>query len=138
MTRRIFTTSTLLLAISISAFAQAPSIDGKWTAQIAGRGGGPATERIYTFKQTGMTFTGSYVGGQGNEVALTNGKIAADGTIEFTMMGGGRGGAAPMEIKYTGKVVGDKLDFAPPAPPAGAEPGRGGRGGGPVSATRVK
>jgi len=150
MTRRIFTISTLTLALSISVMAQAPSIDGKWSATIQGRGGNAPTERIYTIKQTGMTFTGSYAGFQGNEVQMTNGKIDAAGKIEFTVTQAGRGGGAPVEIKYTGEVAGDTLKFAPvppPAPPAGTDPaaapqgrggGRGGFGGGPVEAKRVK
>jgi len=131
MTRRFFSIITLALAVSTLALAQAPSIDGKWSAQVQGRGGGPATERVYTFKQTGMTFTGSYLNGQGTEVAITDGKIAADGKIEFSQMG--RGG----QQKYSGQVTGDSLKFMF-VPPADAPAAQGGRGPMPIEAKRVK
>jgi hypothetical protein len=135
MNRRIFSISVLTLAISSFALAQAPSIDGKWSAQVMGRGG-EATERIYTFKQTGSTFTGSFLNGQGTETAMAGGTISADGKIEFTQQG--RGG----EVKWKGQITGDTLKFAPDLPPAdpAAPAGRGGGRGGmaPVEAKRVK
>jgi hypothetical protein len=142
MKRRLFNVAALTLAISSFALAQAPSIAGKWTAQVMGRGG-QATERIYDFKQTGMTFTGTYPGFQGAETQIKDGTIAADGKVAFTVVN--NFGGNTIEQKWTGELAGDtlKLAYNPPAPPAGAEPpagGRGGRGGGPQAfeAKRVK
>lgn len=143
MNRRIFSIAVLTLAISSLALAQAPSIDGKWSAQVAGRGGAAPAERVYTFKQTGMTFTGSFLNFQGTETQIKDGTLAADGKITFTIVNSFNGNT--IEQKWTGEVAGDvlKLNFTPAPPPDGAAaPAAGGRGGGrgpqAIEAKRVK
>jgi len=112
MTKRIFTITALLAALSFMAFAQAPSIDGKWTSQLPGRGGGPATERVYTFKQTGTTFTGSFPFFGEVVAQIKDGTIAADGKITFTVTFSFNDN--PIEQKWTGELAGDTLKLTNP------------------------
>jgi hypothetical protein len=107
----------LLFAVSFLAVAQTPSIDGKWTAQVPGRGGGAATERIYTFKQTGATFTGSFPLFMEIVAEIKDGTIAADGKITFTSTFSFNDN--PVEQKWTGELAGDTLKLT----------NTGGRGG---------
>jgi hypothetical protein len=84
MTKKLLFVSTLLLVMTVGAFAA--DLTGKWTYSMAGRDGTPREVTI-TLKQDGTKLTG-------------------------TVPGMGRGGqqAPAMEV-MNGKVEGDKFSF---------------------------
>jgi len=105
MTNRLIFVLTLFLAISM--VASAADVAGKWTAQIPSRSG-QARETTFTFKVDGASLTGTMTGGQGRETAISDGKVSGD-TLSFTVTTE-RGGET-MKQTYTGKIVGDEIQF---------------------------
>ncbi len=105
MTKRLFTVFTLLLAVSIVAIAA--DVTGKWVAQVPGREG-QTRETTFTLKADGANLTGTISGRQGQETPIADGKITAD-TLTFTVTME-RGGNT-IKQTYTGKVVGDQIQF---------------------------
>ena len=97
-----FTLASALFAIG----ALAADLNGKWTAQVPGRGGDPQ-EATMTFQADGDKLTGSIATPRG-ERPIENGKITGD-EISFsqTMEFGGN----KVTILYKGKVVGDEIRF---------------------------
>ncbi len=107
---------TALLTV-VSSLALAADIDGKWTAQVQGRGGNTQTQTL-TLKASGDTLTGSFEGARGGAVDISSGTIdgnnvsfkvvrefngnqftqeykgtlASSGELTLTVSGGGRGG----------------------------------------------
>lgn len=115
MFRNFFLMTALLTVVSSLAFAA--DIDGKWTAQVQGRGGNTQTQTL-TLKASGNTLTGSFEGARGGAVDISSGTIdgnnvsfkvvrefngnqftqeykgtlASSGELTLTVSGGGRGG----------------------------------------------
>lgn len=103
MAKRILLVVTVILALA--AVALAADVTGKWTAQVPGRGG-QARETTFNFKQSGSTLTGTMSGGQGGEIAISDGKVTGD-NISFTVtreMGGNT-----MKMTFTGTVSGNEI-----------------------------
>ena len=97
----------LALALSLlSLGAAAADLNGKWTAQVPGRGGDPQ-ETTMTFQAQGDKLTGSIATPRG-ERPIENGKITGDEisfsqTLEF--------GGNKVVLLYKGKVAGDEIKF---------------------------
>jgi hypothetical protein len=105
MRNRFIFVFTLLLAFAI--VASAADVAGKWTAQVPSRSG-QARETTFNFKVAGDKLTGTMSGYQGQEIAISDGKVSGD-TLSFTITME-RGGNT-MKQTYTGKVVGDEIQF---------------------------
>ena len=102
------TTLLALLALLCFSFAAAAaSVDGKWTAEVQGRGG--TQTQTFTFKADGNNVTGS-VGTMRGDTPIADGKLSGD-TLTFSVMMPGRGGGDPMKVTYTGKVSGDSIEL---------------------------
>jgi hypothetical protein len=101
---------TMILALvaffclSIAAFAA--NVDGKWTAEVPGRGGNTMTT-TFTFKADGSTLTGT-VATQRGENPIQNGKVDGD-NISFEQVLNFNGNE--MHINYKGTVKGDTIEF---------------------------
>jgi len=109
-----------LLCSSLAALAA--DVSGKWTAEVPGRGGTPATN-TFTFKASGAKLEGS-VTNQRGDAPIADGKVDGD-KISFTTTLNVNGN----EIKstYTGVVKGETIEITR----------EGGRGG-PVTFTAKK
>ena len=75
MFKSLFLTTALLTVVS--SLALAADIDGKWTAQVQGRGGNTLTQTL-TLKASGNTLTGSFEGARGGAVDISSGTIDGD------------------------------------------------------------
>ncbi len=97
------------LALALITVVQAAGADvtGKWTAQVPGRNGG-TREQTFTFKADGEKLTGSVSGMQGNEIAISDGKISGD-DISFVVTMNFQGNEVKMN--YKGTVSGDEIKF---------------------------
>jgi hypothetical protein len=93
-----------ILALGAIALVQAAGIDGKWVAQVPGRGG-QTRETTFTFKAEGTKLTGTVSGMQG-EVPIADGKVNGD-DISFTQSFEMQGNS--IKLTYTGKLSGDEL-----------------------------
>jgi hypothetical protein len=85
----------------------AADITGKWTAEVEGRNGQKRTQ-TFDLKADGDKVTGTMVGMGGRETKLEDGKISGD-TITFSVTMEFNGNTR--KIDYTGKVVGDTINF---------------------------
>ncbi|HXI93829.1 MAG TPA: hypothetical protein VNO24_27915 [Blastocatellia bacterium] len=103
MKYRVVVFSAVLMLAAI-ALAQAAGVDGKWVAQVPGRGG-QTRETTFTFKADGTKLTGTVSGMQG-EVPIADGKINGD-EISFTQTFEAQGNS--IKVIYTGKVSGDEI-----------------------------
>jgi hypothetical protein len=97
-----------------AAPARAADVTGKWTAEMQGPGG-DSVQLAFSFKQDGVTLTGSVQGPQGDAVAINDGKVDGD-RISFkvafngmTISHEGTINAAGDEIKLSTKA--DSPDF---------------------------
>lgn len=90
--------------LSIVAFAA--DVDGKWTAEVPGRGGNTMT-MTFTFKADGANLTGS-VANQMGENPIQNGKVDGD-KISFEQVLNFNGNER--HLKYTGTVKGDTIEM---------------------------
>jgi hypothetical protein len=82
----------------------AADVDGKWTAQVPGRGG-QARETTFTFKAEGEKLTGTMSGMQGDN-PISDGKISGD-EISFTVKVSFNGN--DITLLFKGKVSGDEI-----------------------------
>ena len=88
MKNRVGLSLALAFGVSSLVFAQG-NVAGKWTGEMAGRGGNqPVTLELTV---SGTTVTGKMTTGQGQPVDITNGKLEG-GTLTFSAPGGGGGG----------------------------------------------
>jgi hypothetical protein len=101
---------TMLLAfvaffcLSIAAFAA--SADGKWTAEVPGRGGN-TMQTTFTFKTEGNTLTGTVATERG-ETPIENGKVDGDNiTFEQVLNFNGN----ERRLNYKGTVKGDTIEM---------------------------
>ena len=93
-----------VLVLTAIALVQASGVDGKWVAQVPGRGG-QTRETTFTFKAEGAKLTGTVSGMQG-ETPISDGKINGD-EISFTQTFEMQGNS--IKLVYTGKVSGDEM-----------------------------
>lgn len=97
----------LALCALFAVAASAADISGKWTAQVPGRGG-ETRETSFNFKVDGDKLSGTMSGPQGNEIAISDGKVSGD-SISFstTMSMGGN----EVKLLFKGKVSGSEIKF---------------------------
>jgi hypothetical protein len=124
-------TAVTLGAVSLArAAVSASDLTGTWTWTQPSRGGGPDATNTLVLKYDGTTLTGtlaSPMGGRGRggpppadattpapappaptPVDIKDAKVAADGTISFSVTRAGRGGGPDTVIPYSGKLSDDK------------------------------
>lgn len=117
MTKKLLFVLTILLVVAFGAMAA--DINGKWTAEQPGRGGGPPRVTTFNFKVDGSTLTGTMTGGMGRggaaptESKITDGKVDGN-NISFKVTRETQNG--PMSTDYKGTVEGDtiNLEFSRP------------------------
>jgi len=127
---RFFAILTMMLVLCVSAFAA--DVDGKWAGTVTTPNGDVPVG--FTFKADGEKLTGSTMGFDGTEVAISDGKVDGKNiSFKVTFDFGGmpfvlnyKGVVSPTEIKVTGEAAGMPFEFvvkkAPPAAPAPAAP----------------
>ena len=93
----------VLLALT-AGVALAADIDGKWTAEVQGRGG-PQTQTL-TLKADGSKLTGSFEGGRGGPVDISSGTIEGS-NVAFKIVREFNGNQFTQE--YKGTVSGSEL-----------------------------
>ena len=103
--RMVFFAAAFVLAAV--ALAWAADVNGKWVAQVPGRGG-QTRETTFTFKVDDGKLTGSVSGMQG-EAPISDGVIKGD-DISFTQTFNPPQGD-PIKVTYKGKVSGDEIKF---------------------------
>ena len=97
--------AVMLFALS-SVAALAADFNGKWTADMPGRGG---TQTVtFDFHVNGATLTGKVTTMRG-DTDISDGKVDGD-TISFTQTMTMQGNE--MKIMYTGKADGDTIKFS--------------------------
>jgi hypothetical protein len=131
MKKKSFLVSVFLSALSMIAFAQSGPA-GKWTGETQGRQG-PQTITL-DLKVDASKLTGTFAQGAQAAAEITEGKIVDATTISFKRSVQGRGGGAPIEISYTGKIKGDEMTLTPTV----AGGGGGGRGPTELTLKRAK
>lgn len=92
--------------LSLSFVAAAASADGKWTAEIPGRGGNTQTT-TFTLKSSGAGLEGS-VANQRGDSPISEGKVDGD-NISFNQKMSFNGN--DVVIHYKGVVKGDTIEF---------------------------
>jgi hypothetical protein len=117
--------SALALALfamsGLTAFAA--GVDGKWTAEVQGRGG-PQTQTL-TLQSSGEKLTGNIDGGRGGPVDISEGMIHGNDVMFKVVRDLGDKGK--FEQNYKGTLAGDELKLTMEA--------GGGRGKGPQEIT---
>jgi hypothetical protein len=103
MNKRIVFLSVCFVFAALS-LAWAADVDGKWTAQVPGRGG-QTRETTFTFKAEGEKLTGTVSGMQGDN-PISDGKISGD-EISFTLKLNFQGNE--ITFLYKGKLSGDEI-----------------------------
>jgi hypothetical protein len=106
--RKLF--SLCLAAVLSLAFTPlhahaATDVTGTWTGTIQAPDGGAGAggfDLTFTFKQDGATLTGNINGGQGDPIAISNGKVDGD-KISFTVDFNGA------TITHEGTISGDEI-----------------------------
>ena len=108
-TRVVFCTLALLAVCVMTAVAA--DVSGKWVAQIPGRDGA-TMERVFTFKVSGATLTGT-ISTQRGEQEISEGKVAGD-EISFVVVR--KFQEREMKTTYKGKVSGAEIKFTSTMP----------------------
>jgi hypothetical protein len=93
-----------LLCSSVALFAA--DVTGKWTAEIAGRGGNTQTT-TFAFKADGAKLEGTITTPRGDN-PISEGKVDGD-KISFVQVMNFNGNE--MKMSYTGTVKGDTIEF---------------------------
>jgi hypothetical protein len=106
--------AALMMALGTLTAHAATSITGSWTGEMNGGQGG--FQLTFTFKQDGATLTGTVSGGQGDPIAISEGKVDGDKisfkvviqggttiTHEGTIVASPDGNSAGDTIKLTSK-----------------------------------
>jgi hypothetical protein len=114
MKNRLVLFCALLALTSMVTFAAA--IDGKYTAETPGRGGGAPTTNTLTLKADGSNLTGSLDGGRG-PTDISEGKI--DGMNVTFKVVQDLGDKGKRTSTYTGMLMGDDLKLTVTREPAG-------------------
>jgi hypothetical protein len=97
---------TTFLLLLTAAAALAADVNGKWVAQMPGRGG-ETREATLNLKADGNSLTGSITGRRG-EVQISDGKVDGD-NISFVQVIEFNGNQ--VKLLFTGKVSGDEIKF---------------------------
>jgi hypothetical protein len=108
MTKKLLFVTTILLALSLAAFAA--DVTGKWTFEQQGRGGNPTTVTL-NLKADGGKLTGSVIrpGRNGNmEAQISDGKI--DGS-SISFKTSQQMGDNTITTEYTGTINGDSISL---------------------------
>lgn len=103
--RTVFLLAAFLVSVMGVVWAAA-GVDGKWIAQVPGRGG-QTRETTFNFKAEGAKLTGTVSGMQGDQ-PISDGKIAGD-DISFVVVANFQGNE--IKFNYKGKVAGDEIKF---------------------------
>jgi hypothetical protein len=103
MKKRIAFLSVCFVFAALS-LVWAADVDGKWTAQVPGRGG-QTRETTFTFKAEGEKLTGTVSGMQGDN-PISDGKISGD-DISFSLKLSFQGN--DFTFLYKGKISGDEI-----------------------------
>src|SRR5712692_1722935 len=106
MKLRVLVCAVAVLAVFV-AVAAAADVTGKWTAQVPGRGG-ETRETTFNFKADGGSLTGTMSGMQGNEIAISDGKVSGD-DISFSVSMSFNGN--DVKLLFKGKVSGSEIKF---------------------------
>jgi hypothetical protein len=102
---RVLVSVMVLLAVVVTAYAA--DVDGTWTGSVAGpQGEFPVT---FKFKADGSKLTGSTLGFDGAEVAISDGKIEGN-TITFSVTFDF--GGMPFMLSYKGAVSADQIKMS--------------------------
>jgi hypothetical protein len=102
---KLSTSTRVLVVLLATALAGlAAGIDGKWEAEMEGRGG-QTIKQTYTFKAEGDKLSGNVAGMRG-ETPITDGKISGD-DVSFAVVRNFQGNEFRQEFK--GKLAGDEL-----------------------------
>jgi hypothetical protein len=96
-----------VLVLAGITVAWASDVNGKWVAQVPGRGG-QTREQTFNFKADGKKLTGTVSGMQGDN-PISDGTINGD-DISFSTTFNGQGGNS-VKILFKGKVSGDEIKF---------------------------
>ncbi len=116
MTKKLLFVTTILLALSMAAFAA--DVTGKWTFEQQGRGGNPTTVTL-NLKAEGSSVSGmlSQPGRNGvTESKITDGKIEGN-NISFKVSR--QMGDNTITIEYMGTVNGDSISLKITSPGRG-------------------
>jgi hypothetical protein len=105
MMKRIALLSVCFVFAALT-LAQAAEVNGKWVAQVPGRGG-QTNETTFNFKVEGEKLTGTVSGRQG-DTPISDGKVSGD-DISFTVTREFQGNT--IKMVYKGKVAGDEIKF---------------------------
>jgi hypothetical protein len=96
------------MTLSFGMLAFAADVDGKWTAEVAGRGGNTTTQTL-TVKAAGDKLTGSMDGGRGGAVEISDGTIMGT-AVAFKVVREFNGNK--FEQTYKGTLAGDELKLS--------------------------
>ncbi len=99
-----FSIAALFLALAVPSFGA--GVDGKWTADVPGRGGQPQTT-TFTFKAEGEKLTGTVAGMRGDN-PISDGSVKGD-DVAFNVVVSFNGN--DIKMKYKGKLAGDEIKF---------------------------
>lgn len=107
MRRALSMLFAVLALATISVYAA--DVNGKWTAQVAGRDG-QTREQTFTFKVDGETLTGTVSGMPGGSDAEIKDGIAKGDDIAFSIVRSFQG--QEVKLLYKGKVSGNEIKFS--------------------------
>jgi len=124
----MFKNLLLIIAVmtGVSSLALAADIDGKWTAEVPGRGGNTQTQTL-TLKASGSSLMGSLEGGRGGAVDISNGTIDGN-NVSFQVVREFNGNQITQQYKGTLSSTGE-LTLTVSGGGGGGR-GKGGGGGG--------
>ena len=103
MFRNLFLTAALFTVVS--SLALAADIDGKWAADVPGRGGNTQVQML-TLKASGNALTGTFEGARGGAVDISNGTIDG-GNVSFQVVREFNGNQMTQQYKGTLSSSGD-------------------------------
>ena len=119
---------SVCVILASAVLALAADVNGKWTAEVPGRGG-QTSVTTFTFKVEGEKLTGT-VNSRGTDTAISDGKVAGD-KISFNIVREIQGNS--IKLVYNGTVAGDEIKFS-----RTIEGGPGGAGAQEFTAKRSK
>ena len=119
---------TMALLSAVSSLALAADIDGKWTADVPGRGGNTQTQTL-TLKASGNTLMGTFEGARGGAVDISSGTL--DGSnVSFKVVREFNGNQFTQQYKGTLSSAGELTLTVSGGGGRGGKGKRGGNGGG--------
>ena len=99
------TLSVLAITAALAASALGADIDGKWKGSMPGRDGN-GRDVSFDFKASGATLNGKFVGPQGRDIDISDGKLDGDllsfkVAIEFN--------GSSYKMSYTGRAAAGEI-----------------------------